>query len=91
VGLHKGALWLSRGIVKLFRGVEFMHSMARAGVTCISQIFARATVAMQTDTKLTKTKSRRTLSYLSDWFQQLITAKEMDLDGLAGQNLVKGK
>jgi hypothetical protein len=37
-GLHKGTLlWLWSGMVELFR-VEFMHSGARAGVTCISQM-----------------------------------------------------
>jgi hypothetical protein len=34
-GLHKGALWLCRGMQDLF-GLEFTHSVARAGVvTCI--------------------------------------------------------
>ncbi len=74
----------------LFR-FEFAHSAARAGVTCISRMSPKATAAMWTDAKLTKTKSRKISSHLLDWFKQPITAKEPDVDALAGQNRVKRK
>ena len=89
-GLHKGALWLCRGMQDLF-GLEFTHSAARAGVTCISRMSPKATAAMWTDAKLLKTKSRKILLHLLDWFKQPITAKEPDVDALAGQNRVKRK
>jgi hypothetical protein len=89
-GLHKGALWLCREMQDLF-GLEFTHSVACAGATCISRMSLKATAAMWTDVKLTKTKSRKILSHLLDWFKQPITAKEPDLDALAGQNIVKRK
>jgi hypothetical protein len=51
----------------------------------------KATAAMWTDVKLTKTKSRKIPSHLLDWLKQPITAKEPDVDALAGQNRVKRK
>jgi hypothetical protein len=36
-------------------------------------------------------ESRKILSHLLDWFKQPITAKEPDVDALAGQNRVKRK
>jgi hypothetical protein len=63
-GLHKGALWLCRGMQDLF-GLEFTHSAARAGVTCISRMSLKASAAMWTDAKLTKTKSRNISSHHS--------------------------
>jgi hypothetical protein len=72
-------------------GLEFTHSAARAGVTCISRMSPKATAAMWTDAKLTKTKSRKISSHLLDWFKQPITTKEPDVDALAGQNRVNRK
>jgi hypothetical protein len=90
-GLNKVALWLCRGMKDLF-GPEFTHSAACAGVTRISWMSAKATVAMWTDVKLTKTKSRKIFPHLLDWFKQPITAKEPDVDALAsGENRVKRK
>jgi hypothetical protein len=89
-GLHKRALWLCRGMQDLF-GLEFTHSATRAGVTCISRMSPKATPAMWTDAKLTKTKSRKISSHLLDWFKQPITAKEPGVDTLDGQNKAKRK
>ena len=49
-------------------------------VTCIFRMSPKATAAMWTDAKLTKTKSRKISSHLLDWFKQPITAKEPDVD-----------
>jgi hypothetical protein len=89
-GLHKGVLWLCRRMQDL-SGLEFTHSAARAGVTCNSRMSPKATAAMWTDVKLTKTKSMKISSYLFDWFKQPITAKEPDVDALAEKNRVKRK
>jgi hypothetical protein len=88
--LHKGALWLCRGIISIFKD-EFAHSAVRAGVTCITRMSPKATAAMWTAAKLTKTKSRKISAHLLDWFKQPITAKESDVDDLAGRNRVKRK
>jgi hypothetical protein len=40
--LNKGALWLCRGLAKLFRAA-FVQSVACAGITCISRMSAKAT------------------------------------------------
>ena len=89
-GLHKGAIWLCKGITEVYKA-EYAHSAAGAGLSCISRMSPKATAAMWTDAKLTKTKSRKVSSHLSHWFKQPITAKEQDVDALAGRQHVKRK
>jgi hypothetical protein len=78
-GLNKGALWLCRGLTDLYRA-EFVQAASHAGVTCISRMSPEATGAMWTDAKMTKSKSRKILEHLLDWFKKPITAKEPDID-----------
>ena len=89
-GLHKGALWLCRIMAQLYKD-EYAHSAARAGVSCISRMSPKATAAMFTAAKLTKAKSRIISAHLSAWCKQPITAKETDVDALAGKQYVKRK
>jgi hypothetical protein len=88
--MHNGALWLCRVLDNSYKQ-EFTQSTACAGVICISRMSPKSTAAMWTDAKLTKSKSQKISLHLLDWFKQPITAKELEVDALAGRKHVKRK
>jgi hypothetical protein len=54
-----------------------------------ARISPEATAAMWHDALVTKTKQQKIARYLFSWFGQPITAKEKDVDALAGKAYVK--
>jgi hypothetical protein len=80
---NKGVLWLGRGLAESYYRDEFVQSASCAGIagiTCISQMSAKAMDAMWTNAKVTNWKSQKILEHLFDWFKKLITAQELDVD-----------
>jgi hypothetical protein len=90
-GLDVGALWLGKRLTETNRD-EFTTCSSRAGIMITARMSPEATATMWHDalvTKVTKTKQQKIARHLFSWFGQPITAKEKDVDALAGKAYVK--
>ena len=87
-GLDVGALWFGKRLAETNRD-EFTACSSRAGITVTARMSPEATAAMWNDALVTKTKQRKISKHLFDWFGQPITAKEKEVDALAGKVYVK--
>jgi hypothetical protein len=87
-GLDAGALLIGKRLTETNLN-EFTARSSRAGITVMDRISAEATAAMWHDALVTKAKQRKTYKHLFDWLGWPITAKERDVDALAGQAYVK--
>jgi hypothetical protein len=87
-GLDVGALWLGKRLTETNRD-EFTTCSSRAGIMITARMSPEATAAMWHDALVTKTKQREIARHLFSCFGQPITAKEKDVDALAGKAYVK--
>jgi hypothetical protein len=87
-GLDVSALWIGKWLTETNRN-EFTTCSSRAGITVMDRMSPEATAAMWHDALVTKTKQRKISRHLFGWFGRPITAKERDVDALAGQACVK--
>jgi hypothetical protein len=87
-GLDVGALWLGKRLFETHRA-EFTSVASSIGITVAKRMSPESTAAMWHDALVTKTKQRKIAKHLFDWFGSPITAKERDVDALAGKSYVK--
>jgi hypothetical protein len=87
-GLDVGALWFGKRLAET-NPDEFTTCSSRAGITVTARMSPEATAAMWNDALVTKTKQRKISKHLFHWFGQPITAKEKDVDALAGKVYVE--
>jgi hypothetical protein len=87
-GIDVGALWLGKWLTET-NCDEFITCSSRAGIMIAARMSPEATAAMWHDALVTKTKQRKIARHLFSWFGQPITAKEKDVDALAGKAYVK--
>ena len=84
-----GALWLGKRLFETHRD-EFTTVALTSGITSVTKIMSpESTAAMWHDALVTKTKQRKIAKHLFDWFGRPITAKEKDVDALAGKSYVQ--
>jgi hypothetical protein len=62
---------------------------SRAGITLITRMYPDATDAMWHGALVTKAEQMKNSKRPFNWFDQPITAKEKDIDALAGEAYVK--
>jgi hypothetical protein len=87
-GLDVGALWVGKRLFETNRD-EVTSVAASVGITRVmKRMSPESTAAMWHDALVTKTKQRKIAKHLFDWFGRPITAKEMDVDALAGKSYV---
>jgi hypothetical protein len=86
--LYIGALWMGKYLTKTHWS-EFATCLSRAGITVMAPMSLEATAAMWHDALVTKTEQRKIVRHLFDWFGHPITAKETDVDTLAGKTCIK--
>jgi hypothetical protein len=89
-GLDVGALWFGKRLAETNRD-KFTTCSSRAGITVTARMSPEATAAMWDDALVTKTKQRKISKNLFHWFGQPITAKEKDVDALAGKVYGEGQ
>jgi hypothetical protein len=87
-GLDVGALWLGKRLFET-NPDEFTSVASTSGITVTKRMSPESTAAMWHDALVTKTKQRKIAKHLFDWFGRPITAKEIDVDALAGKSYVK--
>ncbi len=87
-GLDVGALWFGKRLAET-NPDKFTACSPRAGSTVRARMSPEATAAMWNDALLTKTKQRKISKHLFHWFEQPITAKEKEVDALAGKVYVE--
>jgi hypothetical protein len=87
-GLNVGALWLGKRLFETHRD-EFTLVASTIGITVTKRMSPESTAAMWHDPLVMKTKQRKIAKHLFDWFGRPITAKEKDVDALAGKLYVK--
>jgi hypothetical protein len=87
-GLDVGALWLGKRLFETHRD-EFTRVASTSGITVTKRMSPESTAAMWHDALVTKTKQRKIAKHLFDWFGRPITAKEKDVDALAGKAYVQ--
>jgi hypothetical protein len=88
-GLNLGALWLSQKLANTYRD-EYIECAANANITVVNRIMSpEATAAMWHVAKVAKSKQRNIAKHLHSWFGKPITAKETDVDALAGKTYVR--
>jgi hypothetical protein len=88
-GSEVSALWFGKWLAETNLG-EFSACPLRAGVTLTTRMSLEATADMMwCEALVTKTKQRKIMKHLFDWFDQPIAVKEKDVDALAGKAYVK--
>jgi hypothetical protein len=87
-GLDVGALWLGGRLFETHRD-KFTSVASTVGITVTKRMSPESTAAVWHDALVTKTKQRKIAKHLFDWFGRPITAKEKDVDALAGKSYVK--
>jgi hypothetical protein len=87
-GLDVSVLWFGKQLAETDRD-KFTTCSSRAGITVTARMSPEATAAMLNDALVTKTKQRKISKHLFHWFGQPITAKEKDVDALAGRVYVE--
>jgi hypothetical protein len=87
-GLGVSALWFGKGLAEI-NWDGFTTCSSRAGITGTTRMSPENTAAMWNDALVTKTKQRKISKHLFHWFGQPITAKEKDVDALAGKVYVE--
>jgi hypothetical protein len=87
-GLYVGALWIGKRLTETNRS-EFATCSLRAGIRAMARMSPEATAAMWHDALVTKTKQRKIARHLFSSFGHPITAKEKDVDALAGKAYVE--
>jgi hypothetical protein len=66
-----------------------MSVTSTVGITVRKRMSPESTAAMWHDALVTKTKQRKIAKLLFHWFGRPITAKERDVDAVAGKSYVK--